>query len=560
MTRKAFHCLLLAIPCLVFAYLIISYSVNVPWLDDIEVFVDFLSAYEKVESLQEKVELLLKPNNEHRMFHGKLVNLLTARLGSRLSIETDILISSLSVFGVLFLLLRNQLKLGWHILFLIPAALFLLQPQYHLTTLWAITSLQTQNVLFFGILALWLLVRHQKAGFTLGIGLLVYNSFTMSNGMFFFPVAAILLLLLLQKRFKRFFVLLFTFGLTVCSYFYGFEITANSNGFAFFKQNPLLSVFGFFAHLGASFDFTPTQSINIRLFICGIFGLLMFVVILLWVLKGYSLKSNLFSFLQERFASKQRLFLLGVILFLFANAAIIAILRPQFGMYVLIVGNYRLYTSLILVCSYICLVDLLEIQPKSWLFKSLFVFSVLFWVLSFLVYPPEVIERRKDLLVRAYNQKNNGIGLGAYHGTFLEKYIAESFQNLPATTPYQFPIEDIFDENDLKKIGALSTEGLTTKLHRKVENGNICLTNLSLKNEIGKNEGIFLVLKSASETYLYYQKRTFQDFIRRQSFSTCLVEGNFKPGTYHLFLLQKGNKQSKLYDTQVKIDLNLKHP
>jgi hypothetical protein len=278
------------------------------------------------------------------------------------------------------------------------------------------------------------------------------------------------------------------------------------------------------------------------------------------VLKGYSLKSNLFSFLQERFASKQRLFLLGVILFLFANAAIIAILRPQFGMYVLIVGNYRLYTSLILVCSYICLVDLLEIQPKSWLFKSLFVFSVLFWVLSFLVYLPEVIERRKDLLVRAYNQKNNGIGLGAYHGTFLEKYIAESFQNLPATTPYQFPIEDIFDENDLKKIGALSTEGLTTKLHRKVENGNICLTNLSLKNEIGKNEGIFLVLKSASETYLYYQKRTFQDFIRRQSFSTCLVEGNFKPGTYHLFLLQKGNKQSKLYDTQVKIDLNLKHP
>ncbi|MDP5139508.1 MAG: hypothetical protein NWP83_03450, partial [Spirosomaceae bacterium] len=400
---------------------------------------------------------------------------------------------------------------------------------------------------------LWFIINDQNWAFGIGILLLTYSSFSMSNGMFFFLAAAILLLL--QKKYKHLFITLMSFSIVVYGYFYGFEASANDEGFAFFKQNPELSFIGFFAHLGASLDFIPSQSLTKRVLICGVSGFLIFITILAWVAKGYSIKINPLTFLQNRFSSKQRLFILGIIIFLFTNAVVLAILRSRFGFNVLIIGNYRLYTSLVLVCAYICFVDLLNIKPQNLLFKGVFCFAILFWIASYAVYLPEVIERRKDLIVRAFNQKYNRIGLGAYHGTFLQKYIADSFRDLPANTPYQYPISDIFSEDDLRKIQSTATAAdvLTIELSQETVNGEICLTNLSLKNEIGLNDGLFLILKSETNTYLHYQKRSLKEFIRGYGLFTCLDEKNFKPDDYDLFLLQKTDNTSKLYDMQSRI-------
>ena len=64
------------LPALILLGIIIQFSVNVPWFDDFDPFPDFLNQWRKAENVTEHIQLILKPNNEHRMVFGKIATLL----------------------------------------------------------------------------------------------------------------------------------------------------------------------------------------------------------------------------------------------------------------------------------------------------------------------------------------------------------------------------------------------------------------------------------------------------------------------------------------------------
>jgi hypothetical protein len=64
------------IPILLWVFVILYYSINLPWYDDFDPFPDFLHKWITDASLSDRLNLLFQPNNEHRMVVGKLVTLI----------------------------------------------------------------------------------------------------------------------------------------------------------------------------------------------------------------------------------------------------------------------------------------------------------------------------------------------------------------------------------------------------------------------------------------------------------------------------------------------------
>src|SRR5690606_34690952 len=101
-------------------------------------------------------------------------------------------------------------------------------------------------------------------------------------------------------------------------------------------------------------------------------------------------------------------FLLGIMIFLLANAFVIGLLRPRFGFFVMIVSNYKLYPALFLVVAYLTMISTTRQVWQNRVFRFVTIMGVLIWGISIVTYLPGIAERKKYLLSNAYNQEFNG--------------------------------------------------------------------------------------------------------------------------------------------------------
>jgi len=447
---------LMLLPVVVFAGYWHLYAVNVPWFDDFEALPDFLLRFFDAPTLSEKWHWLLWPNNEHRMATGKALAVALHALTGHLNFRTLEAIANLSTLGLLGLFFAAFRRLGLPLAFFLPVPYLLFQPQYHLLSFWAITGVQHQPVLLFAFLALFLVAEGSPT--TLALGLLsgLVATFTMSNGMLVWPAGAVVLGL--QGRWRGLAVWLGAAAAGIGGYFYGFPSRANETSFARFLATPYLSLMGFFTFWGAAFDFFPNAPIGLRSALPTAAGLGLAGWMGWWGwTRGISLSATGRHFLPGTKNANGKLlrsgglhtggrrhshryFLLGALLFLLANAAIVAVLRPHFGYFVLLVSNYKLYPTLALILAYLMI---LEAKPTfaarrfGWMLAG----SVAFWAASYLAYTPDVSLRRRYLLTSVYNQVNSGIGLGATRGDVGEPYIEAVFRQLLARKFYHWPDE-----------------------------------------------------------------------------------------------------------------------
>jgi hypothetical protein len=451
----------------VFAVYWHRYAVNVPWFDDFEALPDFLLRFLDARSAGEKWHWLLWPNNEHRMATGKAITVALHALTGQINFRTLQALANLSTLGLLALFFAAFRRLGLPIWTFLPVPFLLFQPQYHLLSFWTITGIQHQPVLLFAFLALFLLAQHTPVTLALALGAGLVATFTMSNGMLTWPAGAVVLAL--QGRWRALALWVGVAAVGIGGYFYGFPSRANANSFAQFLKTPYLSVVGFFTFWGAAFDFFPNAPIRWRAVLptgAGL-GLTLFMGTWIWqrVLAGrFRSTPTGGSGEPPHINNPVRYFLLGGLLFLLANAAIVAVLRPHFGYFVLLVSNYKLYPTLGLVLAYLMflekqtasttltaaispvsgLVGRNAAQPLTGLIAAVRVLlagSVLFWVSSYLAYTPDVSLRRRYLLTSVYNQVNAGVGLGATRGDVGEPYIQGIFREIQRRGLYHWPDE-----------------------------------------------------------------------------------------------------------------------
>ena len=548
------------LPIFFFLLMLFTYAVNVPWMDDTDAFPDFLGRFLEAKNFDERVWLLFKPNNEHRIVYAKLMNLLHYGITGTLNMRTLTIISNITLFGMLWIFWRVIKEQKLSTLYFLPVPFLLLHPQYYLTSLWTITGFQYQPVVFFGLLGVYLLSKNTLWTFFGAVLAVFFDSFTMSNGLFYWLVGFVILAL--QGRYKMLGIwVIFTLA-TFKLYFYKFDTQANDQGFQYFFQHPQESFFGFFTHLGGSLDFQTLSPILIRSISPTIAGFILIGISAWWIFKGvFPLKDkfsipNFWAKLQTRFnAEPSNYIILGCFLFLVINAVVIAILRPRFGYFVMIVGNYKIYPATLMVLAYLMLLTgWIKFQKSKKVFNILLVGSIIFTLVSYLKFLPEVHERRKDLLVRAFNQEHNKIGLGPYVGSDFDRYVQTALGRLVPKGIYQFPTNTVFKASE-KEILSNFAGNQMIKVDISTINHEIFIVNSDLSFGFGLNDGAYLILKSAQKTYLIYEKRSLGNF-KNNGFSIKIPEKYLVKDTYQIGIFWVNGNERKIYKTEqiVKVD------
>jgi hypothetical protein len=548
------------LPIFFFLLMLFTYAVNVPWMDDTDVFPDFLGRFLEAKNFDERAWLMFKPNNEHRVVYAKLMNLLHYALTGTLNMRTLTIVSNITLFGMLWIFWRVIKEQKLPTLYFLPVPFLLLHPQYYLTSLWTITGFQYQPVVFFGLLGAYLLSKNTLWTFFGAFLAVFFDSFTMSNGLFYWMVGIVILAL--QGRYKMLGVWIIFMLVTFKLYFYKFDTQANDKGFQYFFKHPHESFFGFFTHLGGSLDFQTLSPILIRSIAPTIAGFMLIGISIWWIFKGVFPLKNKFSIpdfwakLQARFnAEPSNYIILGCFLFLVINAVVIAILRPRFGYFVMIVGNYKIYPATLMVVAYLMLLTgWVKFQKNQKIFNILLVGSIIFNLISYLKFLPEVHERRKDLLVRAFNQEHNQIGFGPYVGSDFDRYVQTALGRLVPKGIYQFPTNTVFKASE-KEILSNFADNQTLNVNISTINHEIFITNPDLPFGFGLNDGAYLILKSAQKTYLIYEKRSLGNF-KNNGFSIKIPEKYIRPDTYQIGIFWVKGKEHKIYKTEqtVKVD------
>ena len=395
------------IPLAIFIYCLIAYTINLPWLDDFEVGPYTLQQWLKTTEIEKKMNLIWVPNNEHRVITLKLLVLFNYYVFDQFNIQWMIWQSHLYLIPLLYFIFKVLPEENRWLSFVIINLIYL-SFQYTLASYWMIAAVQHNAVIGFGLISMYLLSKNKYFGVSIFFTFLACLS--NSDGLFFIPIGTLILLLQFNLKKTITWVILLTSLIYILFQNYP-SWNYHTNAIQFFFENPSKSFFGFFYFLGGYSDFFKSNSIPIRLYITGIFGL--FLVLfwgkLLFDFSKGSTQIKIKSWKNGTLLNSNVLFILSGLLFCLTNALAISILRSEFGGYAYLIGNYRIYS--VLALAFTILMYFQQIHSyKKLIFISFM--AIIFWGFSFYTYLPEIINRKNFLNQSYLDFKSNKDGLG----------------------------------------------------------------------------------------------------------------------------------------------------
>ena len=404
------------IPLAIFIYCLIAYTINLPWLDDFEVGPYTLQQWLKTTDIEKKMNLIWVPNNEHRVITLKLLVLFNYYVFGQFNIQWMIWQSHLYLIPLLYFIFKVLPEENRWLSFAIINLIYL-SFQYTLASYWMIAAVQHNAVIGFGLISMYLLSKNKY--FWVSIFFTFLACLSNSDGLFFIPVGT--LILLLQFNLKKTITWLILLTSLIYILFQNYPSwNYHTNAIQFFFENPSKSFFGFFYFLGGYADFFKSNSIPIRLYTTGIFGLFLvsFWGKLLFDFSKGSTQIKIKSWKNGTLLNSNVLFILSGLLFCLTNALAISILRSEFGGYAYLIGNYRIYS--VLAIAFTILMYFQQIHSyKKMIFISFMAFII--WGFSFYTYLPEIINRKNFLIQSYLDFKSNKDGLG-FSAKQIEKY------------------------------------------------------------------------------------------------------------------------------------------
>lgn len=522
--------ILLLVPIGLYTYLILAYAENIPWYDDIEMFVVFIQEFFKANTVSVKVLWLLKPSNEHRILLAKLVALFTYYTTGHMNFRLMIIIANLFMFGTLAVLYRVFRSMRVPLWAFVPIPFFLLQPQFYLTSTWAITGLQHQGGTFLSFLVLFGLSRSGRYRFAGASFLQMLASLSMSNTLFGWLVGAVILWR--QGHYRRLAVWVALCAIMVFIYRYGYTYSQGSKSQELLLAQPLLTVASVLSFAGGSFDILPNAPFNWR----GIgptLGGLILVGLIAWLVSQlrwpFQKKRHGLDSLTEA-KSPQAMrdnFFLGTYMLILANAAAVGIFRIRYGYNVILISNYMIYPALLLCVVYLHGLTRVMVSNRIRWQQIGLTIAVLLWAKSYFWHLPEMLYRNKYLQAGAYNQEHNNIGLGGQIGAFLEGYIGNALTGAVKQGYYVYPRSPVSDY-------PVSAKPLTASV--KLINDRYLIEMIGTTRPA--NQG-YAVLQSDTRTYLAPTKTPYRlaNFWLHRSMPALeaeLLAIDLRPGTYRV--------------------------
>ncbi|HEY0111237.1 MAG TPA: hypothetical protein VGB67_16480, partial [Fibrella sp.] len=345
--------LLIALPILLFAGIALHFVENIPWYDDVEMFIVFIQDFYKVDTLHDKVYWLLEPNNEHRILFAKLAALFTYVTTGHMNFRGMTLIGNLCLFfiiGLLYVVFRSMRLSTWAF---VPVPFILLHPQYFMTISWSITSLQHPVVLFLSCSVMYLLSRSGKNRFIWAVPLQIFASISMSNALFGWLSGGVILWR--QGHYRRLTLWGVVGVITAVLYVQGFtNAQGHGQSLDFLIHQPHMVVIGFLSFIGGSFDLLPVLPYQWRGILPTIGGLLL-VGIALWLVSqmNWPFRRQLTTTDNKSVRAMNDNFFLGCYGVLLINAIAVGLLRMRYGYGVMLVSNYMIYPALLICLLYI---------------------------------------------------------------------------------------------------------------------------------------------------------------------------------------------------------------
>lgn len=542
--------LIILSPIVLFWLILWQYAVNVPWFDDIDAFPETVAIWIRSNNWLERLTLLFRPNNEHRMFLGRLAAVLSYEFTGKLNIRSLILVSNIQLMGIVFLFWKTFARQNLAPIYFLPALLFLLQPQYHLTSVWAITGWQHISVLFWGFLTVYLLSKNNYQAFGGAVITMFITTFSMSNGLLFWFAGGILLAL--QQRFKLLFAWIAFMVIAIWLYFHGFDNSANGAGLDYLKAHPEESFFGFFTFLGGAFDFMPDIEIVKRAIVPTFMGFITVGILVFLIFKTF-FKHSIQKW--TKVEDRDTLFIVGCLLFVLLNAGIIALLRPRFGYFVMLVGNYKIYPALFLSLLYLLISSYGKTSTKF--LNSLLLFSIFFSVVSYAKYLPEVSTRKKNLLVCGFNQKYNHIGLAAEVNSLFAQRTEEILTFLTSRNAYEFPVW--LNESLILRPFDSTNQTIPIEIDKSTP-ATVSIINNSFTGSQNGLNGAYILLKSNLRTYLiptqsnpYMGRNPFKSSV---GFRTTIPAKLIQMGDYEIGVYTKNQDQEQVFQTKQTVHID----
>lgn len=547
--------LLLLIPIVLFYLVSIRYSINVPWFDDIDCLPRFLVDWLDANTLSGKMQVLFRPSNEHRIVASRLVLLIQETLMGTLNFRVMSFLGNLSVLGIFWLVALNFRRTDTHLLWLVPAALLIFNLQYYAMTFMTIMTLQYQLVIFLSFLSFHYLAKGTPLALGIAVGVALLDTFSMGNGMMVWPSGMVLLAF--QGRWKHLGVWTLLGGLAIFAYFSGYDfVQGNEKGFAYILANPIKVLAGLLAMVGGIFDIFPTLPFLYRMLFPFLMGGLMLGFGMYWLALIFSrspfwnvkIKAPFF----EKYFPKNRnpawnqnatnAFWLGSLAYLLSSIALVVFFRTRFDYELVLWSTYKIYPGTAAAICYLLLMSLVSPSRKKYVFGGTLVLALLAWGSSYYYYIPEVATIRKTRLAFAFNQRHNGIGLGASKGTSFEPVVENTLKRTEARGVYSLPTPLIHpNEETLRTI--IPQGRMAVQLTETPESVRVMLPQKAEKSSPDR----FAVLRTEQNIYLFY--------ISPGSGVADCPKPTLRSGEYTVEIWEVGEKHDKLLSTGQTVNI-----
>ncbi|NND32492.1 MAG: hypothetical protein HKN76_07870 [Saprospiraceae bacterium] len=308
----------------------ISYSVNIPFLDDYGLVLDFLSTFTSAHSPLEKLQILGTPVNNHLIVTYYLLILMDYEIFGEIDFQHLIFAINLCYLAILYVIYRIFISTGIRPYYFIPVILLFSIPVYNLIN-WSSSGMHVLPVLF-ALLTILAFVRESKYPFTEACIYATLAALSSGGGMLAFICAVPFLLQ--RKNTKEWTIWILIFSSLLFIYVHNF----GSMGHTFAAKEMITYVINLLVFFGTIFK--PFYGDH------HLWGIIFGFLIL-----GGICWTFLFRW---KFLKENPILLAGLALAL-ALALLTTITRSQLGLGVTTAYRYRLYHMLPLIFLYLFL-------------------------------------------------------------------------------------------------------------------------------------------------------------------------------------------------------------
>lgn len=400
------------LPIVIYLVYTISNSVNFFFADDFHLLKTVLWVQD-VDGIFEKLSILMKQHNEHRILLPRLITLLDYKIEGAINWRTLILIGNLIWMANLWFFWEGFKSFKLPVWMFIAIPFVFLQPQYTDNVTWSISILQQSVIVFWFSLLAYLCSKNR---FSWALLVAVIATFTHGNGIFSFVIGIILAMM--DRRWRTVMIWAGVLVIVAFIYFWGFE-KGQSADFGRSLSDPVRLIMAFFGFFGAV-TMIRFQNVNFAV----VLGAVLVTILAIYLFP--KLKSALFK--SRYILTPFDKMLLGNVLFLGITGALVCVSRSWGGVGNVLAPRYQHYSPYLICWVYIVILSYLNLPTKKIAAGLFILFAVLFNALSYFNYNQEIQLRKNWLIADESNWINHGKMLN-YASSF-NSNIKETYQRI----------------------------------------------------------------------------------------------------------------------------------